>query len=51
MSGIWLPAVLYTTDSNNEETYSHCFLLGKRRGRDRIEVGFTTTYGINAYHH
>ena len=22
-----------------------------RRGRDRIAVGFTTTYAISAYHH
>ena len=22
-----------------------------RRGRDRIVVGFTTTYAISAYHH
>jgi hypothetical protein len=28
-------------------------LIFKRgcRGRDRIVVGFTTTYAINAYHH
>jgi hypothetical protein len=24
---------------------------GGRRGRDRIVVGFTTTYAIGAYHH
>ena len=24
---------------------------GYRRGRDRIVVGFTTTYAISAYHH
>jgi len=26
-------------------------LMGGRRGRDRMIVGFTTTYAINAYHH
>jgi hypothetical protein len=25
--------------------------LGNRRGCDRMEVGFTTTYAISAYHH
>ena len=25
VSGIWLPVVLYTTDSNNEETYFQLF--------------------------
>jgi hypothetical protein len=24
---------------------------GGRRGRDRMVVGFTTTYAISAYHH
>jgi len=24
---------------------------GGRRGRDRMIVGFTTTYAISAYHH
>jgi hypothetical protein len=24
---------------------------GGRRGRDRMVAGFTTTYGISAYHH
>jgi hypothetical protein len=24
---------------------------GGRRGRDRMVVGFTTTYAINVYHH
>jgi len=24
---------------------------GGRRGRDRMVVGFTTTYAIGAYHH
>jgi len=27
------------------------FLLGDRRGRYRMVVGFTTTYAISAYHH
>ena len=26
-------------------------IIRGRRGRDRIVVGFTTTYVINAYHH
>ena len=26
-------------------------LVRDRRGRDRLVVGFTTTYGISAYHH
>ena len=26
-------------------------LFGVRRGRDRMVVGFTTTYAISAYHH
>jgi len=25
--------------------------VGDRRGRDRMLVGFTTTYAISAYHH
>jgi len=25
--------------------------VGDRRGRDRMIVGFTTTYAIHAYHH
>ena len=25
--------------------------IRERRGRDRIVVGFTTTYAISAYHH
>jgi len=27
-----------------------CHVMG-RRGRDRIVVGFPTTYAISAYHH
>ena len=27
------------------------FNYGDRGGRDRIVVGFTTTYAISAYHH
>jgi len=30
------------------KTYLH---QGDHRGRDRIVVGFTTTYAISAYHH
>jgi hypothetical protein len=26
-------------------------VLGARRGRNRMVVGFTTTYAISAYHH
>jgi len=29
----------------------HYLKLGGRRGRDRMVVGFTTTYAISAYHH
>jgi len=29
----------------------HIFLLRRRRGRDRMVIGFTTTYAISAYHH
>ena len=28
-----------------------CVTLQGRRGRDRMVVGFTTPYGISAYHH
>jgi len=28
-----------------------CFWNRGRRGRDRMVVGFTTTYAISAYHH
>ena len=27
------------------------FIMRDRRGRDRMVVGFTTTYAISAYHH
>jgi len=26
-------------------------MTGGRRGRDRMVIGFTTTYAISAYHH
>jgi hypothetical protein len=43
---------LYVSLSN---TQKHCTLLCQmyrgRRGRDRIVVGFITTYSISAYHH
>ena len=33
----------------------HClqllYAVGGRRGRDRMVVGFTTTYAVSAYHH
>jgi len=33
-------------------TESSCYFHhGSRRGRDRMVVGFTTTYTISAYHH
>jgi len=31
--------------------YSHLYRKRGRRGRDRMVVGFTTTYAISAYHH
>jgi hypothetical protein len=32
--------------------FRQCFIiLGGRRGRDRMVVGFTTTCAINTYHH
>jgi len=32
--------------------YSKTYIkLRSRRGRDRMVVGFTTTYAISAYHH
>ena len=34
--------------NNNNMSYS---ILRDRRGRDRMVVGFTTTYAINAYYH
>jgi hypothetical protein len=30
-------------------SFGHC-IVGGRRGRDRMVVGFTTTYAISAYH-
>jgi len=27
------------------------YILGGRRGRDRMVVGFITTYAISVYHH
>ena len=37
--------VLKNTGHNCEMTKRGC------RGRDRMTVGFTTTYAISAYHH
>jgi len=31
--------------------YMYGIILGGRRGRDRMIVGFTTTYVISTYHH
>jgi len=31
--------------------YNNLYLFKGRRGRDRMVVGFTTTYAISAYHH
>jgi len=36
------------------KTFAHIYitvLFRNRRGRDRMVVGFTITYAINAYHH
>jgi hypothetical protein len=30
---------------------NYSYFLRGRRGRDRIVVGFTSTYAISAYHH
>ena len=35
-------------NNKNLRLYNH---LGDHRGRDRMVVGFTTTYAISAYHH
>jgi len=43
----------YTSHSDHK-TFEHEFVLVLEKGRrvrDRIAVGFTTTYAINAYHH
>jgi len=32
-------------------TSIHKLLVQRLRGRDRMIVGFTTTYAISAYHH
>jgi hypothetical protein len=32
-------------------TIMHSILTRSGRGRDRLVVGFTTTYTISAYHH
>ena len=62
----WIPNVLkrycqrYNFDCNAKVflflfSLLFCFINFKenrgRRGRDRMVVGFTTTYAINAYHH
>ena len=41
---------------NNEMPYIYIYmyfglLIWDRRGRDRIVIGFTTTYAIGTYHH
>ena len=56
-----LPKLLKIVNNiNNEYTYytilnSNAMAVGEvrgeRRGRDRMAVGFTTTYAISAYHH
>jgi hypothetical protein len=35
-------------NDKNLRLYNH---VGDHRGRDRMVVGFTTTYAISAYHH
>ena len=37
--------------SNTYNHYQVSNLIKGHRGRDRIIVGFTTTYAISAYHH
>jgi len=39
---VWIKGTLHFTVSMN---------MRGRRGRDRMVVGFTTTFAINAYHH
>jgi len=44
-----VPFIIYMlTKYGNGETI---LITRGRLGRDRMEVGFTTTYVINAYHH
>ena len=42
-----LPSELYKYVIDKELLHTG----GDRCGRDRMAVGFTTTYAINAYHH
>jgi hypothetical protein len=30
---------------------TYTFQIGGHRGRDRMVVGYTTTYAVSAYHH
>jgi len=41
----------YATICNLIRIYSFSRLTQGRRGRDRMVVGFTTTYAISSYHH
>jgi hypothetical protein len=44
-----VPSIIYMlTKYGNGETI---LITRGRLGRDRMEVGFTTTFVINAYHH
>jgi len=42
-----------TSKDDKKTIITHRYLMQERggRGRDRMVVGFTTTYVISAYHH
>ena len=42
---------MYQFTITNETSGKFKQQIRDRRGRDRIVVGFTTTYAISAYHH
>ena len=49
-----LDSVYINSADINSTHLTYCQYLvsvGGRRGRDRMVVGFTTTYAISAYHH
>jgi hypothetical protein len=37
--------------NHTHTSFNNKSIKGDRRGRDRMIVGFTTTYAINAYRH
>jgi hypothetical protein len=43
--------VQFVLDVNNFYLLVNTLKYRSRRGRDRMAVGFTTTYAISAYHH